>query len=217
MKATKTLGTLAISAALAMGCAAPAFATDPVETGEYTRVEADSNGVNTADTEVYVTADVKQLNVEVPLKYVIAANVNGGTATAPSASAYGIDNKGSLDVYLISAEANAEADWALSTSAFASEGTAATATKGDVYMSIQPGTVASNKFTATTGTSAKCISDSTPVTFDDKWKMPKGTKTALETKASTSVINGMAYQAQEQAFTVTYTISATAPSAGAGA
>lgn len=100
MKATKIFGAVALSAALAIGTAVPAFAVDPVDPyDEYPKEEsgAITGGVgaevtdttNQADgssisTDIYVKSRVSQLNVAVPLKIGIVADTEHNVM-APSA------------------------------------------------------------------------------------------------------------------------------------
>ena len=83
-KTNKMLGALALSATLALGCAAPAFA-DPYGTDvDGASVETKKQGESVA-TDVKVATIVTNINVAVPLNVTIVADAASNQVLAPSA------------------------------------------------------------------------------------------------------------------------------------
>ena len=83
-KPNKRLGALALSATLALGCAAPAFA-DPYGTDvDGASVETKKQGESVA-TDVKVATIVTNINVAVPLNVTIVADAASNQVLAPSA------------------------------------------------------------------------------------------------------------------------------------
>lgn len=86
MKAsTKLIGTVALSAALALGCAAPALAAEPYGT---TVPQGEKQTVKQGDavsTDVKVATRITNINCSVPLSLTIVADSAGGNILAPTA------------------------------------------------------------------------------------------------------------------------------------
>lgn len=151
-KTSKLFGAVACSAALAIGCAMPAFAVEeaPAGTNPEASVSTDvekfttDNNVTTASTSVDVLYQAKQIKAEVPLKVTIVASGAPGTAgdvLAPKASEYKITNTGTdttsyakIKVSKVDTTVDANGDWALvnavTTSTPASKGELALTLKG---------------------------------------------------------------------------------------
>ncbi|WP_165062628.1 hypothetical protein [Adlercreutzia sp. ZJ154] len=92
-KTRKLMGAFALSAALAIGCAMPAFAA----AGDYDG-ESPFYG---AKTDVFlqgVADSQQQISITVPVNLTLSAPQAGGTITAPSAAAYTITNRGTTPV-----------------------------------------------------------------------------------------------------------------------
>lgn len=91
MKAKKMFGALTLSAALAMGMALPAFATDMnPEVGNTDNVAEDGTG----NTTIKVKAENGNVSATVPLYIAVATNTDGGAYTPPTDGAYRIVNTG---------------------------------------------------------------------------------------------------------------------------
>ncbi|WP_165063081.1 hypothetical protein [Adlercreutzia sp. ZJ154] len=95
MKATKkAFGAVALSAALAMGTAVPAFAANAVDTiaNNGSMIDNGTTPVNVMDastpnvgTDINVKVNIDQIKVAVPIEMTIVAGTNGGTLKCPSA------------------------------------------------------------------------------------------------------------------------------------
>lgn len=108
MKATKSIGAIALSGALALGCAVPAFAAPdgPDADGNYNPVvewDEDESGdkvpqtiVDGADgaseTPVYIDVKKSNINVAVPIELRLVAETAGGDLLCPSDGVYGVEN-----------------------------------------------------------------------------------------------------------------------------
>ncbi|WP_165253878.1 hypothetical protein [Adlercreutzia sp. ZJ304] len=108
-KTRKLMGAFALSAALAIGCAMPAFAA----AGDY-----DGQGsITDAKTDVFlqgVADSQQQISITVPVNLTLSAPENGGTITAPSAAAYTITNRGAALVKVSSVTPAVAANFTLS-------------------------------------------------------------------------------------------------------
>lgn len=118
----KMWGALALSGALAMGCAMPAFALDAaVAPG----TDADGNGdftlqdtKNTGSTDVKVLAEVTQLNATLPMEVTVVANMQGGqllasptgNLTGDAGEGYRVENRTILPLKLVDVQAAAGSD-----------------------------------------------------------------------------------------------------------
>lgn len=228
MKATKTLGLMAVSCALAMGCAMPAFAVSVSETPDSgTNLNyADENNKATGDasTNVHVETSISQIDVTVPLNIVVAADANGGALTAtPTAGVYGISNNSSVDVFVTAMESTAEDGWGFTSTAPRKGAAPETGTKADIYMTVQGGTWtdgadgAEGTFTANAKpTKATVITTEDIAVTPSDWKIGAESTLALQTAGATSVIKNVGLvgdngdgTSAEKAFAVKYTISAT--------
>ena len=126
-KTSKLFGAVAVSAALAMGCAMPAFAeTTGSNTGsatddtEFTGIAADGSGTvtntdNANSTVVNVSTYTSQLSVTVPLKLPVVLDRAGGMGKTPTN--YFIQNNSGPDIevksasYSILDEGDNKVDW----------------------------------------------------------------------------------------------------------
>lgn len=160
-KTSKLFGAVALSAALAMGCAVPAFATDP-EASVDTDLSSTTSPDTGIETEVSLKAKINNINVAVPLKMSFVVNAEGGAlAAAPSAgtktladgnvtiSGYRIENGSPFDVAVtnVKAAASDTNEWKLldasdttddiTTSTYAVQGTI-----GDLKMTLEPSAAA---------------------------------------------------------------------------
>lgn len=89
MKKNTMIGTLALSAALAMGTAIPAFAAESVgeDLGDFT-------DANNSTTTVQLEAVASQINATIPLNVTVVADIDGAEQMiTPSQGAYKIVNK----------------------------------------------------------------------------------------------------------------------------
>lgn len=84
-KTSKLFGTMALSAALALGCAMPAFAAEPYGTSvdETTGPENVKQGSNVS-TDVHVATRITNINVAVPLNVTIVADAASNEVLAPT-------------------------------------------------------------------------------------------------------------------------------------
>ncbi|WP_165063059.1 hypothetical protein [Adlercreutzia sp. ZJ154] len=104
-KTSKVLGAIGLSAALAIGCALPAFADD--YEGYLANSKDDPKyheqslaGTDEGDgTTVGVKSYISNISVQVPLEAIVYADVVGGNLNCPSASVYTLTNNStSLDL-----------------------------------------------------------------------------------------------------------------------
>lgn len=162
-KTSKIFGTLALSAALAFGCALPAFAVTPdapeiadENEGNYTQtgtIKDDDTMDATNQTTVSLTTYTSQLSVTVPIALPIVANTGGGDALTPNN--YYIKNNSVPNILIDDANWNIvtgqDQAWNLGTGEFAdgaspeainyATGNSPTMpTKGSLYMKLTPGT-----------------------------------------------------------------------------
>lgn len=114
-KTSKLFGAVALSAALALGCAAPAFAESkaPSQTSgeastptEFTGINANGEGTATksgtdSSTVVNVSTYVSQLSVTIPLKLPVVLDRAGGFGKAPTK--YYIQNNSGPDIQVTKA------------------------------------------------------------------------------------------------------------------
>lgn len=97
MKMKKMAGALALSAALAMGTAMPAFAASATTDTAFSGTDG--------STEIKASVEDTMLKATVPLHVAIVFGAASGTSaiTAPQASTYAISNTGDGDIYVIDA------------------------------------------------------------------------------------------------------------------
>lgn len=217
----KMFGALALSAALAMG-AVPAFAAPSVDSS----ASAFEDGQ--ASTSVDIETTIKQLNVTLPVKVTLAASIGGGEATCPSDGAYKIVNSGNIDVFVVETAASSitRNAWGLSATPIAAttDPVSASTTHGDIYMTIQPGTLEDDVFTLNEDVDAAVLTQATNSSYDANWKVPmKAGETdgmlPFKITASTSQLKGVTATNTllANAIQVTYTIATAANDAGASA
>lgn len=133
----KMFAALALSATLAMG-AVPAFAADDgTAVGENKNLDTD----NKATTTVSVKTTVGQISAAIPVTATIVASMDGGAILAPSAAAdgYRIENNSIFSIKVTGAEAKAGTGWELKNASIAESTLPATASMGDIYLTLQPG------------------------------------------------------------------------------
>lgn len=155
MKATsKTLGALALSATLAMGCAVPAFAADEYGTavGE-AAVDKVEQGSSVA-TDVLVATRITNINVAVPLTVTIVADSAGNEVLHPSAglkhytagafdpdstTGYRIENYSPFPIKIadIATSDNSKGEWALVSDEVMTE-EAKVGAIGDLNLTLKP-------------------------------------------------------------------------------
>lgn len=165
-KTSKVLGSIALSAALAMGTAVPAFAaesywgeddattveestedatiglTNNSKTGSIDN-DADGNG---ASTVIKASTYTSQLSVTVPLAVPLKFDTVGGAGLGPSKNKYYIQNNSSTNISVTEAafaiSDDATDDWNFSTTYYADSNAAVDADKnlkyGDFYLGINP-------------------------------------------------------------------------------
>lgn len=111
MKARKSIGAVALAAALAVGCAAPAFAApedtiggdgtkyenwsvtkDMDEDGRMISQEIEDGADGASDTPVYIDVKKSTINVAVPIELRLVAETAGGELLCPSDNVYGVWN-----------------------------------------------------------------------------------------------------------------------------
>lgn len=110
------MGAVALSTALMLGTAAPAFAVVGIgdgELGDFTKAQ-DTDVDASQSTTVNLEATTTQVNATVPLVVVVSAPIEGGEMIEPTADAYKIVNKstaGSLWVTDVEATLSGTDDW----------------------------------------------------------------------------------------------------------
>lgn len=111
-KTSKVFASAALSAALALGCAVPAFA-EVGATGDTKFDQATDATDGSQSTVVNLEATTTQINATVPITVVVSAKIEGGTMITPSAGAYRIVNNSTAGtLYVTSAEGKlVEGEW----------------------------------------------------------------------------------------------------------
>lgn len=220
-KTSKLFGAVALSAALALGTAVPAFA-DPTFNDDQIGVDG-SNKVQTAtmdagttsgNTNVFLKTTTTQINATIPLDIVVTANVEGGAMVTPSKEAYKISNNNEkANLYVKSATATLEGtsnEWKSAMDKTWPAAAVATkdnnATKGSILMRVDPS--ASINGTDTTWDPVLLIATESTVTngsstykktidSDKKWIVPAATDAStpgvlnLQLVGANSEINGL--------------------------
>ena len=163
-KSSKIFGSLAVSAALVMGTAVPAFADTTSDTSVDTNMDAHT-GAQTAlthsgtdkskgegTTTVNISTYTSQISVTVPLSVQFALDTNGGAGYAPTN--YKIINGTVVPVEVVSAAISKGTDGKYdfgTTASTVSGGTAVgSGTIGDLYADFTPVPAADTDTTATT-------------------------------------------------------------------
>lgn len=208
MKATKKVfGAVALSAALALGTVAPAFAdnTGNANTDSSTATSTATIDVltnpNDAKTTIKVSTYTSQLKACLPLTIGVAADTAGGTGQSPTN--YYIENNSRNSIYIAKVEAAIHSDsngkWAIPAAADKATklGTAAapaaapatsTAALGYIDVTLTPNATQDNTNTSSlTGATAFSLSDgtvdttaTTPGTLS-KWTIPASANTDFAT------------------------------------
>jgi len=160
-KTSKALSGIALSAALALGCAAPAFAAPDNADGPYgTEVGTQQQYVKkqneTTATDVKIATVVTNINVAVPLNITIVADAAGTDIMHPSAgmkhqdasgallatngiTGYRIENYSTYPIAIKGIEVtdNSDGDWAL-VEAIAADNLTKTGEYGDLALTLTP-------------------------------------------------------------------------------
>ena len=163
MKASgKTLGALALSAALALGCAVPAFgavASDNpygARDQDYSDPTTNLKQGDTAETTVNIATMTTNINVTVPLNVTVVADSAGGAILAPTTglkhntgdaydgkmnTGYRIENYSTYPVAIkqiqTTQHTNNRGDWAL-VAALAADGTTQQGNVADMVLNLGP-------------------------------------------------------------------------------
>lgn len=219
-KTNKIFGTVALSAALALGCAAPAFAANPttwtpsVEPDPLT-AETINDGDAASDVPFYVATNISQINVAVPTKVVFVAESAGGNVMTPSN--YKIQNFTTKSgVYVTDIQAAQKGtQWLLTDDGTkVGDGVESTAPFGHIKVEIQSGSFSNtvmpgkNLLADTSGTVTPLAITKAGTNSSDGSTIPSdlaftftGTKSSIVNDART------ANSAEVNAFDLTYTVS----------
>ena len=122
-KMSKTLGAVAASAALAIGCAMPAFAAEGSVNAETQNIVGDATGA-TGETEVRLFGydSSSQIVATIPVSLTVAAPQDGGAITPPTADKYAITNQGDLGIKVTKVKGVPYSGWTLSSSSTVTPG-----------------------------------------------------------------------------------------------
>lgn len=236
-KTSKLFGAVALSAALALGTAVPAFA-DPTFNDDQIGVDG-SNEVQTAtmdadttsgNTNVFLKTTTTQINATIPLDIVVTANVEGGAMVTPSETAYTISNNNeNANLYVKKAVASTETGWTGASDAVwpATGGTAAAdpnAANGSFLMRITakndtktwPSVVLVSSNPALKETSDATASCAREIDVNDKWIVPPASSNTapgvlkLKLEGVASAIKNLKADntTTEKIMTITYTVTA---------
>lgn len=232
-KTSKLFGAVALSAALALGTAVPAFAiekptTPPSVTETTDAVDGTQDGK--AKSQVDINTYISQISVAVPLTLPIALDMNGGQGVAPTG--YYIENLSGSNIEVT------EIKWAIPTtkqskfnltdqaSAEISANTPPTVSKGTSTTAPSLGTVALTMKGATgnepgTKASEVAVVGSSADTFNGKKENPEwtiapatnntpgdGSKLNLDVKCYSSTIANMISTTEENVIQLTYKVGA---------
>lgn len=203
MKKRNAVAALAVSAALAMGCAPAAFAA--------------TDGSVATGTTVSLTTTANSISAEVPLALTFAADANGGALTGPTEGGYYISNKSSIPIKVTDVKAELVTTgnggkWALAASAGdLSSAASVTGAVGDLNLKL---TVANKDAVDiyATSTDKKVtnweIAGSSDAANPEKLVIvPSGFSTKLKTTTDAAV----------PAVKLTYTVAPNPSSSGSGA
>lgn len=230
-KTSKLFGAVACSAALALGCAVPAFASSgdsnpqaSVDTGTFEM----KDGATTGKTDVDVLYKVDQINASLPIQVTIVASgdvMNADNIMAPDPSKYKIINNSKtvgIKVTKVQAANGTDTDnnWALENNVTPPANEAGAASKGKLLLTLDnanpkagvtPTTVNLNGDTLDTGATITAgweASKSTDVTSDD-------TKESIQLKLAGQSLPGKkntegaaGVKTTTNAFSITYTLAA---------
>lgn len=118
-KMTKTFGVVAASAALALGCAMPAFAAEgsvSVETQNFVGTSTDGTSDDlegSTQVNLYGYDESTQIVATVPVSLTVAAPAAGGAIIPPTSGTYAITNGGELGIKVTNIKGTEEAGWKL--------------------------------------------------------------------------------------------------------
>lgn len=97
----KVLATAALTAALALGTAVPAFAAEDASDPQ------PFDNDRSQSTTVSIETDKSQLSATIPIKMTVIAPVVGGNITAPSENKYVIENNSLIPIYVANIKGSA--------------------------------------------------------------------------------------------------------------
>ncbi|WP_165253288.1 hypothetical protein [Adlercreutzia sp. ZJ304] len=208
-KTSKIFGAVALSAALAMGCAVPAFAADLGSGDGTVDASTDNPVVNSAvSTDVKVKARISQIDVTVPLNVTIVADAAGGPLGVPSEgiktftaqntadiSGYRIENESSFPVAItnIATTDSSSGDWKLVSTI---NNASITGAVGDLAIKLEPSDAVnkdSEDSDLTTGTKneGNKATGATPIDLATGSNDPKWTVAAKPNEQQTASIMGL--------------------------
>lgn len=231
MKTSKMLGAVALTAALAMGtmpafAAAPKVATAPGAVGDDTLVsnvtKSDDGATNTgnADTTVWAQSYVPQLNVTIPIEMGVAFPAANGKIIFPSDTAYKIINNGENAVKVEEVKATQKGTFQL---------------VNEITESTTPSTGMNAVFNITmkrtgvmeTPIPVNAMSGTTAQTTQLNWTIDGASGTGSSTEQAVTFAGNAKYASSVdgsvfandilEVALLSYTVSATVPTAGAGA
>lgn len=132
-KTSKLFGAVALSAALALGTALPAFAAPAVDVTGNGEIK---NGAEEGKTivEIFGTGE-DQISATLPMTITVSAPESGGAITAPNPSAYAITNNSAKAIVIDSVQAESTAPFKVVESEAAIDTFAAT-TECNVFMTF---------------------------------------------------------------------------------
>lgn len=210
-KMTKTFGVVAASAALALGCAMPAFAADSltVEVGadnNVTGTDADGASGSTV-VNLYGVDSSKQIKAVIPIDMTVSAPKTGGALTCPTPGAYKITNQSSdVDIKLTKAQAKANTDgqWQISTSTLTADSLDTTYKKIQLILAPQ-----TDEFGVSAATLTLTGAEDTLTNFDSHTIAADGGELGIELSGSASPKSGTQFDdsVSEKAAQITYTIA----------
>lgn len=225
-KTSKLFGAVVCSAALALGCAAPAFAVP--NAGEVTNTKNYEEAVQAGNASSLIAMKTQntQISVSVPMNIAFYAESAGGALGVPSANTYHIDNSSAVPVYITkincaynTANANGKM-WKFKTldgTETPSPSSTAPDFRGDFALTMQYNETGS---TATKGETIALGVDTGTGAAKDVFVGTKSKTLKIEKKGATdatpfhfdfigysSILNTVDATATDQAIDLTYTIS----------
>lgn len=223
-KTSKLFGAVICSAALAVGCAMPAFAvTSNNGVNVYDQTDAaappttPTAGTNIADgstasTPVEIATNIEQISVEVPTKMTFVAKSVGGDMLMPQA--YRITNWSNVPIYVKDIKAQYDSGkenaWVLtSTAGDAAAGVEADSTTTRAKVKVDLSASGKNYTLDTTGWTALKAADG-GLTIGKATNTSTPTPLPIALTGTSSVVKDAkaANAAPEQAFNIVYTVSA---------
>lgn len=211
-KTTKLFAGVALSAALALGTALPAFAADDP-------APVDDQGVG--QTTVKVTAENGNVSATVPLFIPLSTNTDGGAYTPPTDGTYQITNTGvfGIEVKQIEIVPIDNSGWTLVdknaiTDAMVGKDadlSGITENYGKISMEMTPGTVSkvegSDDVLAFAGLAVDLGAAGGPsIVVKDQWKIERDSYLPIKIAGQTSRLKNATPDAGVDAFKVKYTI-----------